>query len=138
MKARLEIDGVIVDCWTRLLSWFLRAVVWARWLLSQAFQSLSLSGSGPNLATCTLTVPFFFSTALVFFPICIFLLFYLFSVISLCLHPIKHPMSFFLFFLSPALSSYSQASCREQWTGKEQQERGGVQPARVKGESAAG
>lgn len=142
VKARLEIDGVIVDCWTLLLSWFLRVVVWACWLLSWAFQYLSHFGSGPNLATCILSTLLFFPTptALVFFLIFIFLFFYLFSVILLWLYSIEHPVSWLSLFFSVQSSLQTVRHHAEQWTGKDQEEGGGrrVQPAGVKGQSAAG
>lgn len=134
-KARLEIDGVIVDCWSALI-----LVSQGRCLGKPAsfllFQLPSLSNSWPNLATWT-------HFSIFFLPL---------ANLSSCIHPSQNPspLIFFLSYywglvpLSIFLSFHlflqtSQASCREQWTGKEQREMGeSATSLRVRGESAAG
>lgn len=119
MKARLEIDGVIVDCWSPLI-----LVSQGCCLGMHTFQSLSHSWSGPNLATRML-----FSIFLSF----VSPFFYLFSLFPLWTHPIDRFLSFLSFCPSP------QTDVTQKAVGwKEQQEKGRVQPDGVKGESAAG
>lgn len=129
MKASLEIDGVIVDCWSALI--LVSQGCCLRELASCSLSNLCLSQDWSKPGNLY-TFLYFFPTLTLYSSQS--LLFYLLSVILLWSHPIGHVSVLF-----PSLPSDSQTPCREQWTGKEQQEReGGVQPAEVKGESAAG
>lgn len=115
VKASLEIDGVIVDCWSALI--LVSQGCCLRELASCSLSNLCLSQDWSKPGNLY-TFLYFFPTLTLYSSQS--LLFYLLSVILLWSHPIGHVSVLF-----PSLPSDSQTPCREQWTGKEQQERGG-------------
>lgn len=90
MKASLEIDGVIVDCWSALIL-VSQGCCLRRLASFLAFKSLSLSRTRPNLATCLPFSIFFPSPVTLYSSQYVFsLLLYLISFILLLPHPTEH------------------------------------------------